>query len=267
MQFRDDHFEIGILGSNGLLGSDLVKHLGKTHKTDSITRENYEEKKNTHYKVLINANGNSKRFWANQNPQDDFLASTVSVYKSVFDFSSDVYIYISSPDVYTNHTHPQYTKEDATINPEELSSYGFHKYLAELIVKKYKEKFVVLRCAMILGTHVKKGPFHDIVNGKPLFINQQSKIQLITTRAVAEIIEIILQNGLTATTLNIGGEGTFAFTKIAKYFNQDIQIQPSAETQIYETNVTEIKKLYKNLKTSEEYLEDFVKSYLDKNAF
>src|SRR3989344_8416138 len=116
-----------------MLGSDLIRYLGEGFNITSINKENYQTFIGKSFDIVINANGNSKRFWANQNPQDDFLTSTISVYKSIFDFSSDIYIHISSPDVYENHTSTRSTNEAQKINAENLSTYGFHKYLSEQI--------------------------------------------------------------------------------------------------------------------------------------
>lgn len=243
-----------------MLGSDLVRYLSKRFDITSINRENYQTFIGKSFNIVVNANGNSKRFRANRNPVDDFFASTASVYKSIFDFPSDIYIYISSPDVYENHTGVKYTKETQKINVENLSSYGFHKNLSELIVKKYKEKFLILRPSMILGTNLKKGPIYDVIQSNPLFITLKTKLQLITTRAIAEIIETLLQNFITNEIVNVGGIGTFSFLKVGEYFDKKIEVLPKAERQIYEMNVEKIKNLYPALKTSEGYLQEFLKS-------
>ncbi len=97
---------IGILGANGNLGSDLARFLGDKFNVSSITKENYNDTRGKVFDVLVNANGNSRRFWANQNVLGDFSASTVSVYNSLFDFGFKKYIYISSSDVYEDHSSP-----------------------------------------------------------------------------------------------------------------------------------------------------------------
>lgn len=250
---------MAIIGSNGTLGSDLVQYFNANFQVTPITRENYQSHIGKTFEILINANGNSKRFWANQNPEDDFFASTVSVYKSIFDFNCDIYVYISSPDVYVNHGDPKFTKESEKIEPKNLEPYGFHKYLSELIVKKYKEKFLILRLAMILGKNLKKGPFYDVINNNPLRVSLDTRLQLITTSAIAEIVGILLEKSLTNEVLNIGGIGAFAFTKIEKYFDKEIQISNKTETQIYEMNIEKIRQIYPKLKTSEEYLKNFLK--------
>lgn len=253
--------KLGILGANGLLGNDLVSHLSSTYKVIPITRENYKEYKGSKFDIFINANGNSRRYWANQNPQEDFFASTVTVAKSIFDFSSDVYIYISSPDVYENHAEPLYTQEEEIIEAQKLAPYGLHKYLGELIVKKYKEKFLILRSAMILGSKIKKGPLYDILNDNPIFVSLDTKLQVITTQAIYEIIEALLTNSIICETFNIGGIGTVDFTKIHTYFNKEILVSSKAETQNYEMSVEKIKRYYPDLKTSAEYLRNFLYNY------
>jgi dTDP-4-dehydrorhamnose reductase len=248
---------LAIIGSNGMLGSDLVRYLRKEFKITSINRDNYQSQIGKHFDIIINANGNSKRFWANKNPQDDFIASTVSVYNSIFDFPSAIYVYISSPDVYENHTGAQYTKEDETINVKNLSAYGLHKYLSELIVKKYNEKFLILRSSMILGKNLKKGPFFDIIHNVPLRVNLKSQLQLITTNTVAKIIKTLLEKSILNEVINIGGKGSFSFVKIRDYFNKEIHISSGAETQIYKMNVKKLNILYPELKTSEEYMKEY----------
>lgn len=242
-----------------MLGSDLAKYLNSSFSITAINRENYSQHINTKFDIVLNANGNSKRFWANQNPLEDFFESTLSVYKSIFDFPSKVYIYISSPDVYENHDDSNNTKENQIINPSNLSPYGFNKYLSELIVKKYKENFLILRPAMILGSKMKKGPIFDILSKVPLHISLDSKIQFITTQALAEVIKTLLEKSVNKDTFNVGGENKFEFSQIQKYFKQKINILPEAEIQTYEMNIEKIKRLYP-LKTSVEYLKDFLDS-------
>jgi len=249
---------LAIIGSNGMLGSDLVRYLKKEFKITAINKDNYQTQIGRSFDIVINANGNSKRFWANQNPQDDFIASTVSVYNSIFDFPAAIYIYISSPDVYENHTRAQYTKENENINVENLSPYGLHKYLSELIVKKYNEKFLILRSSMILGSNLKKGPFFDIIHGVPLRINLKSQLQLITTNTVAKIIKTLLEKSILNEVINIGGQENLSFAKIQEYFNKEIHIFPDAETQVYEMDVKKLITLYPQLKTSEEYLKEYL---------
>lgn len=249
---------VGVIGANGMLGSDLVAFLSRRFTVLAITKENYHSFIGKTFDVLINANGNSKRFWANTHPFEDFLASTVSVYKSLFDFHYGKYIYISSSDVYLNHSNSKSTSENQIIKPNALSPYGFHKYLSEMFVRQYAKKYIILRCSMMLGKHLKKGPLYDLLNNKALYISHSSKLQMITTVEVAKIIFFLINKERSGETFNVGGIGTFSFNKIKNYF-KNAHFQRKTEKQLYEMNVIKLGRLH-SLKTSEIYFEEFLKN-------
>lgn len=249
---------LAILGSDGTLGSDLVRYFSTKYIVTGINRDNYELYIGKNYDIFINANGNSKRYWANKNPHLDFVASTASVHKSMFDFSCDLYVYISSIDIYGNKSKPNFSKEVVDIDTKNIQPYGFHKYLSELIVKKYKKKYLIIRPSYILGSNLKKGPIFDLLNNKPLFIAKQSKFQLVTSNVIGEVISKLISNRVKNTILNVGGVGTFKFIYADKYFKDEMKVVEDAETQIYEMNVSKLKSIYKKLRTSEQYLIDYL---------
>lgn len=251
--------KVAIIGSNGMLGSDLVTYLRSYYTVTAINRDNYASYCNKTFDIVVNANGNSKRFWANKNIIEDFALSTTSVYKSLFDFYADCYIYISTSDVYENHSSPLSTKENQKINSKKLSPYGFHKYLSELIVKKYSKNYVILRSSLMLGTKLKKGPLHDILEKKPLFISKQSKLQMITTKEIARCIQFFVEKKIMNKTFNIGGKNVVPFKDIHKFFNFPVLFSKDAEKQHYEMNVSKLHTIYP-LKTSQIYLQDFLNS-------
>ena len=248
---------VAIIGSGGMLGSDLVAFLSESFQVTGIKRENYDRNIGKRFDIVINANGNSKRFWANEYPLEDFKLSTESVYRSVFDFSCGLYIYISSSDVYLRHDLPKFTREEQKINSARLSAYGFNKYLAEQIIKHYCPRYIILRSAMILGRHLKKGPFFDVQNKQKLYISRESRLQLITTQKIAGVIRQLLILKKNNAVYNLGGAGAFPMSKLTDYFS-GVNFREDAETQVYDMNVRKLKKIYP-LKTSEEYLQDYVK--------
>lgn len=240
-----------------MLGSDLAEFLGAEHEIMPIDKDNYADFAGSEFDVLVNANGNSRRFWANEHPFEDFEASTISVYRSLSDFRFERYFYISSSDAYENHSGPASTSESEAANHENLSPYGLHKRISEEIVRNRTGNWVILRSSMILGKNPKKGPFFDIASGNSLFITPDSRLQLITTKAIAEIISLLIEKGTSKEIFNMGGQGAFSFEDAGKYFEKLPEISPEAEKQEYEMNVAKLAGVYP-LKTSEEYLKDFL---------
>lgn len=255
------HFKsLAIIGSRGMVGSDLILYL-KSHfgKIVGIDRKNYDRYRGHRFDIVINANGNSSKLWAKDNVLADFSASTTSVYATLFDFPCKIYIYISSSDVYPNHTSKKATKESENIEVENLSPYGFHKYLSECIVRNFMKNYIILRCPMILGTKLKKGPIYDILHNSRLFVTRESAFQVITTYELAQIINFFLEHNITREVFNVGGRGAVPFNRINEYIKRPIIFPKDGETQIYETNVSKLRKIYQ-LKTSGEYLQDFLKN-------
>jgi len=247
---------LAIIGGDGMVGSDLIKYLNSDFSVTSITKKNYSEFISKSFDVLVNANGNSKRFWANKNVLEDFNLSTVSVYKSIFDFRYTIYIYISSSDVYKNHSSPLTTVE-SIIDGEGLSAYGLHKYLSETVVKNNCPNYIILRSSMALGENLRKGPIFDILNNKSLFISPSSRLQMITTKELANVIKFLLDQNKTNNVINTGGKGTVSFESIQSYFSAPVAFSKDTEEQIYEMNVEKLDKLF-SLKSSEDYLIEFL---------
>ncbi len=230
---------IGILGSNGFLGSELLSQLSQHHEIQAINRQNYNNMINKFFDVFINANGNSKRWWANENPLQDFEKSVLSVYNSIFDFKFKKYIYISSYDVYKKNT------------------YGFHKKLAEQIVCHHSKYFIILRCSAIIGKHMKKGVLKDIMNGKPLYVSAESTMQLITNTEVANFILFCIEQNYSNKIFNLGSINAILVEDMANMLKIGITTKPGAVEQHYCEDVTETLEVFK-LKTAEEYIKEII---------
>ena len=253
---------LAIIGSSGMVGGDLARYL-KPHFEEivGINKENYEKYQGNSFDVVINANGNSNKIWAQGNILGDFEASTASVYKTLLDFTFETYIYVSSSDVYENHSSEEFTLEKDPINFSKLTPYGFHKFLSECIIKNFTKSHIILRCPMMLGTNLKKGPIYDILNGSRLFISKYSSFQMITTGELAQIIYALLDKNITQEVFNVGGKGTVLLSEVMKYVDKPVSITKNGNIQIYATDISKLNKIYP-LKTSEQYLKDFLKNYI-----
>jgi len=240
-----------------MLGSDLVSYLSSIYSVTGINRDNYSNLIGSTFDCIINANGNSKRFWANKHVLEDFTKSTISVYKTIVDFTCKIYIYISSSDVYENHASSKFTLENQSINPDNVSSYGLHKYLSECIVRNHSKHYLILRSSMILGKNHKKGPIYDILHKHPLYITRDSKLQMITTKEIAQIIDFLLTNKISKEIFNMGGKGTVSFENIDVRMQIPVTFMNKVEKQEFEMSVGKLGKIYP-LETSTNYLAEFL---------
>jgi len=151
---KKKEIEYFIIGGKGLIGSSIANYLKKNKKNFRvITKQNYNNYKNKNCSIIINANGNSSRYYANTYPKKDFYKSVITVFKSIFDFKYKKYVYISSGDVYEKINKKSNEKK---IIKTPCNYYGKNKFLAEQIIKFYCNSWIILRSGPVIGSKLKK---------------------------------------------------------------------------------------------------------------
>ncbi len=198
-----------LLGSTGFVGSAFA-NIFQREGIDfhGIHSRNYEQYIGTEYDILINTNGSSTKYLADKNPRLDFTLNVRSVVDSLHDFKFRLYVYLSSIDVYNNVSDPSQNHEEVPIDSVKLSNYGFHKYLAELAVRKYAVDWLIFRLGGMVGKGLKKNPIFDLIHGQPLRVHPDSAYQYINTDDVARFVwQIALTRLSVLTPSPLRGEG------------------------------------------------------------
>jgi len=235
---------IFILGGQGFVGSGLVRYCqrqGLAHEV--ITRENYARLAGQRCAMFINANGNSKKFLAQQDPLGEFDASVRSVRASLVDFPTDRYVHLSSCDVYPDCSSPATTGEDQSLDVARQSPYGFHKYLAEQCVRHHARQWLVLRMGGFVGPGMKKNAIFDILRGGPLWLHPQSRLQFLHTDAAAALIFALLDQGVTNEVLNLCGRGLVELSEVVGAAGGAVTVKPNSPTVCYDVSIEKLVKL------------------------
>ena len=206
---------VGIIGANGFVGSGIRRDFRNNGiDSDVIERDNYREFLGASFDILINANGNSKKYLATEAPQEDFQQSVLSVQQSLTDFRYGLYIHCSSVDVYPDHANPDANGEEAPILANKISVYGFHKYLAEQLVRRYADRWLVLRFGGFVGEGLKKNSVYDILHDLPLRVHEDSAYQYLTTDTAGAVIRRLIDRRVEGKILNVCGEGCMTLSEI-----------------------------------------------------
>ena len=164
--------DVIVIGATGLIGTSVCQFLkNKGYTPIEIHSKIYENYVGCQARVLINCNGSSYRYHAKQNPKFDFDANVQSVKNTLFDFDYELYVYCSTVDVYPRTDSYLQTEESTPIAPSVLHPYGFHKWLAERLIEKYAENFLILRLGTVIGPNLKRGPIFDILYSKYLYLS------------------------------------------------------------------------------------------------
>ena len=236
---------IYIIGGRGYVGSGFTRYCrsrGLPHQV--ITRENYDEFAGTSCDVLVNANGNSRKYLADRDPVAEFDQSVRSVALSLAAFTARSYVLISTGDVYDDTSSPATTGEDRELDLDRMSRYGVHKSLAERLVMGAHKDWLVVRAGGFVGPGIKKNAVFDILTNAKIWLSPDSELQFIHTDHAAEIVMgIVEQRGAGRQVVNLGAHGTVRLGELHAAIGSTGQFDPGAPTVRFELSLARLAAL------------------------
>lgn len=247
-----------VLGATGFVGSAVVAEAkARGLSVLELGRNNYTTGLSARW--IINANGNSKKYIATEQPAREFDLSVRSVMQSLHDFRFERYCFLSSIDVYDNVRDPAANAECAAIQRERLSPYGLHKLLAEDLVRSYAKQWIILRMGGFVGPGLRKNSIYDLLNGAPLRVHPDSRYQYQHTRAAARIALDFLAEGADRELCNIAGAGTISLREIAEWIPGAQIPAADGQSEHYEVNLARLQSkraVASTRETVQQFVED-----------
>ena len=232
---------IFVLGGEGFVGSAFVRLCARERwEHEVITRANYGSFVGRTCDIFVNANGNSKKNLALTAPLEEFDASVRSVRASVRDFSYGTYVLLSTCDVYPDCSSPTTSREDMRIDVRAQNPYGFHKYLAELIVQHAADRWLVARLGGFVGPGLWKNPIYDILVGGPLWLDIESELQFMSTDDAARIILALVRERTTQEVFNVCGRGTIRLSEVAAVADRQVSVRPGSPRVTYDVSTAKL---------------------------
>ncbi|MBL8234426.1 MAG: NAD-dependent epimerase/dehydratase family protein [Bryobacterales bacterium] len=231
---------IFLIGGRGLVGSAFARLFDAQGVEYAILdRQNYAQYAGRSSKLVINANGNSRKPLARERPLEDFDASVRSVRASLTDFRFDRYIHLSSCDVYPDCGSPASTLESTPLAVHSQSPYGFHKYLAEQCVQHAAADWLIFRFGGFVGPGLKKNAIFDILKGGPLWLDPGSELQFLRTDDAARIVMQIAGN-VSREIFNLCGNGVVRLSDVISFTGREVAVQPGSPLVRYDVSITKI---------------------------
>ena len=138
-----------ILGNTGFIGSNLLKfYQGQGHEISALNRLEFSDpnkllKTIETSDIIINCIGSANVGFSYSNTEEDF-ESNVGVVRTILEILREnrlnhvKFINLSSAAVYGNPTTLPVKETDST---QPLSPYGYHKFMAEWLLKEYSQCF------------------------------------------------------------------------------------------------------------------------------
>jgi nucleoside-diphosphate-sugar epimerase len=211
--------KIAIIGANGFVGKMLFDVFMETGKYDitTVTRNNYETVKaqNISFDLIIHSAMPSKRWWAANNPLDDFDATVRLTADILYHWKFKKIVLVSSVSARMQTSHP----------------YGRHKHVAEVLVSDYNQDNLIFRLGGLYGQGLDKGVIFDMIEGNEVFMSKDSAFNYIDTKKATQLmLDNIEEKGI----VDIGAKDTITIGDIATHFNLNVSFGNRKEFQFTE---------------------------------
>lgn len=247
---------IYVIGGKGFVGSAIVRACQRRKLEHQIlAHDTIEQFTGSSCDLLINANGNSKKYMADRDPLWEFDASVRSVRASLENIRAGRYIYLSSCDVYPDCSSPDSTDEEQIIDVTKQSAYGFHKYLAEQCVMRHALQWLIFRMGGFVGPGLKKNAVYDILHGDPLRLDPRSELQFIHVDAAANIILELALSTRNHKIFNLCGLGVISISEAMAAAGYNVVCEPGSPTVRYEVSIEKLAHIAEIPETRQTVLE------------
>jgi nucleoside-diphosphate-sugar epimerase len=221
-----------IIGAKGFIGSAITAEaVARGYAVTAVDLDNYDTARGAAFDLLINAAGNSRKFIDDQDPIKGYELSVASVMSALQDFRFSYYVQLSSGAVYPDEGSPRNNTEDTVLTPERMSRYGFHKWLAEQLVRHYAPRHLIVRMGGFVGPGLRKNAVFDLLSGGNLFVHPDSEFQYMDTRTLAKsVFELYEKASDSPRLLNLSAQGTVSVRLIAEWAGVDLPPELNVET-------------------------------------
>jgi nucleoside-diphosphate-sugar epimerase len=209
--------KIGLIGVRGFVGSSIAKKCSE-HEWD--VEPIHPDSPKAEFDVLINANGNSKKYLAEKDPFLDFEKNVIATTKYLEKYrdSFGKYVHISSGEIYGKMGVEQSAEEASADGfSTSLSNYGFSKVVAEQFITRHISESLIVRLGGQIGPQQSKGPIYDLLNGVKLRVHPKSTFQFMRTESTAEMLVKLIDLDATGV-FNIASTQPISIMEIAQKF-------------------------------------------------
>lgn len=202
---------IAVVGASGFFGRALVQALATTpHTVTPVTRANYGASRTGAYDVVINAAMPSRRFWARQHPDLDFIETVGKTADLLHGWTFSRFVQVSS----------------VSARCERDTVYGRHKAAAEVLCDR--QDALVVRLTALYGRGMTKGVILDIVTGAPVFVDAESRYAFTPVAFAAAWVATHLDaTGL----VEVGARDTVCVREIADALGRRVTFRGPRESQ------------------------------------
>jgi nucleoside-diphosphate-sugar epimerase len=189
---------VAIVGARGFIGSALCRAFSESGEfvVTPVTRETYEEARRGSYDVLVNCAMPAARFKAKQDPAWDFRESVEKTANLLHGWQFQKFVHLSS----------------VSARCQLDTVYGRHKAAAEHLCNFGDH--LIIRSGAVYSEEMEKGVLIDMLQGKTVFINGESRYCFASRDFLTKwIVENLHRTGI----VEVGGRNAITLKDVARH--------------------------------------------------
>lgn len=203
---------VAVIGAKGYVGKALCEALSRLSRYSvvGVTRENYTEIQKRPFDILINSAMPSARFWAKNNPDQDFLETVKKTADLLYDWQFKKFVQIST----------------VSARCQLDTVYGRHKAAAEKLCN-FGDNLIV-RFGAMYSSELKKGVLVDMLEGKKVFVAGESRYCFAPLDFVTSWVTSHLdRQGI----VEVGARDTITLKEVAEHLKAGIDFEGAVDHQ------------------------------------
>ena len=205
---------VAVVGAAGFFGRALSDFLAtKGDDVTPVTRANAADARSGRYDIVVNAAMPSRRFWAKQHPDLDFIETVQKTSDLLNGWRFERFIQISS----------------VSARCERHTVYGRHKAAAEVLCER--PDCLTVRLTALYGLGMTKGAIIDIKNGGPVYVDGESRYAFTNVHFAAGWVAGAMGLRDLVGVVEVGARNTVALKDLAKHMKKDVQFSGPVEIQ------------------------------------
>ncbi len=203
---------VAVVGAYGYVGSALCSALAhdSSYSVSEVTRENYAQMQKRQFDILINCAMPSARFFAKNNPEQDFIETVEKTANLLYGWHYKKFVQIST----------------VSARCQLDTVYGRHKAAAEKLCD-FGDNLVV-RLGSMYSPELQKGVLVDIVQGKKVFVDGESRYCFAPLDFVARWIATHLDR---SGVVEVGARNSIALREIAEHLGTPVSFEGALDHQ------------------------------------
>jgi nucleoside-diphosphate-sugar epimerase len=197
---------VALVGAQGFVGKAIARAFRELpqYEVALVTRENYSEMREGSYDILINSAMPSARFWAKNNPADDFRETVEKTANLLYGWQFKKFVQIST----------------VSARSQLDTVYGRHKAAAEALCG-FGDNLIV-RLGSMYADVLTKGVLIDILKKEKVFVHGESRYCFAPLEFVAEwIVSNLDRSGV----VEVGARNSISLNEIAAHLGGGIEFE------------------------------------------